>query len=295
MKRTLSLLLTLLLSLFAVSLAHGETFDISSIINTSQEVPAPTGVNPGAGGFAFMQYDDVSKELSWDIAWQDLTGGPTGMHFHASAGPGETAGVAVNIGSISGLSSPSVGSTTITDDFAASLLAGTSYINIHTATNGPGEIRGQVNPGNINLTATLNTAQEVPTPVGVPANAGGIARLALDPVSNLLGWNIEWDGLTGPPVGMHFHGPAGVGETTGVQVNVGNISGLTSPSIGSTVISDEFESQLLAGQWYLNIHTAANGPGEIRGQVVPESSSGMLAIVASLGMLPFLRRRRRNQ
>ena len=27
---------------------------------------------------------------------------------------------------------------------------------------------------------------------------------------------------------------------------------------------------LLAGQWYLNVHTAANKGGEIRGQVLPK-------------------------
>ena len=91
---------------------------------------------------------------------------------------------------------------------------------------------------------------------------------------------------------MHFHGPAMTGETAGVQVNIGDISGLTSPSMGSTVISDEFASQLLAGDWYINIHTAANGPGEIRGQVVPEPSSALLAVLGTLAMLNIVRRRR---
>lgn len=278
---------------FAVT-ASAEVIDISAIIDTSQEIPAPSDVAASAGGFAFMQFDDVSKELSWNIAWQDLTGPATGMHFHAPAGPGSTAGVAVNVGNASGLVSPSIGSATVTDEFAANLLSGQSYINIHTAMNGSGEIRGQANPSNINLSATLNTAQEIPAPNGVPAGAGGSAMLALDPTTNLLGWNIAWDNLSGPATGMHFHGPAGVGETAGVQVNIGNISGLSSPSIGSTVISDEFESQLLSGQWYLNIHTAENGAGEIRGQVVPEPGGAAIALTGALGLLSLVRRTRRK-
>lgn len=284
---------TLILCLLATP-AIGEVFDISAIINTGQEIPTPSGVPAGAGGFASIQFDDVTKELSWDVAWQDLSGAPSGMHFHAPATPGATAGVAVNIGNISGLTSPSVGSTTIDDAFAANLLAGESYINIHTAANGPGEIRGQVNPANINLSAVLDVAQEVPAPSGVPADAGGMAHIAFDPATNLLGWNIAWDNLSGPAAGMHFHGPATPGNTAGVQVNIGDISGLTSPSIGSTVITEEFAGQLLAGEWYINIHTAANGPGEIRGQVVPEPGAITSGLIGLFGTLACVRRRRRR-
>ena len=282
-----------LLLFFSVlaSLAPAEVHDVSAIINSDQEIPAPSGVSSSAGGFAHLQYDDVSNELSWNIAWQDLTGDAVGMHFHGPAAIGNTAGVALNIGDVSGLASPSVGSAVITDDFAASLLAGESYINIHTATNGPGEIRGQVNPANINLSATLDTAQEIPAPTGVSADAGGHALLAYDPSTNLLGWNISWENLTGPPVGMHFHGPAAAGDTAGVVVNIGEISGLSNPSIGSTVISDEFESQLLGGRWYINVHTATNGPGEIRGQVVPEPTSLSLLLISCCGVVSFCRRR----
>ena len=270
---------------FACSVsASAETRTISAIIDTAQENPAPVGASDSAGGFAFLQFDDNSNELSWDIAWQDLTGAPTGMHIHGPAPVGSNAGVVVNLGNIGGLTSPSSGSTTLTGDVASYLLDGQTYVNIHTASNGPGEIRGQIKPTNINLTATLDTAQEIPAPTGVPAGAGGSAHVAYDPDTNTLGWMIEWDDLSGPATGMHFHGPAGFGETAGVQVNVGNISGLSSPSIGSTQISDELASELTNGQWYLNIHTAANGPGEIRGQLVPEPQS---AILLGLVLLPL--------
>ena len=275
-----------------VTASSGEVTTISAIINAAQEVPTPSGVSDSAAGFATLQYDDVSKELSWDIAWQDLTGSPVGMHFHADAAPGATAGVALDIGGISGLSSPSVGSSVIADDFAMSLLDGLSYINIHTGANGPGEIRGQVNPSNVNLFATLDTAQEIPSPMGVPADAGGSAAIAYDPDTNLLGWNIEWANLTGPAVAMHFHGPAGPGSTAPPVVDVGAISGLMSPSIGAVVISDDQEAGLLGGQWYLNVHTAANGPGEIRGQVVPEPGAGLMILTALGGLLAVRRRHR---
>ena len=268
--------------LIGAPMSHGDVLDLSAIINVSQEIPAPTNVPAAAGGFAALQYDDISKELSWDIAWQGLSGAATGMHFHAPAGPSETAGVAVNVGDISGLTSPSVGSVTLSDEFAAQLLSGQSYINIHTEQNAPGEIRGQVDPTLSMLAANLDAAQEIPAPSGVLPNATGSAQIAYDAATNLLGWRIEWDNLTGPATGMHFHGPAGFGETGEVKLDIGGISGLTSPSIGSALITDELENQLLGGLWYINIHTEANGPGEIRGQVVPEPSSAVLTIWLAL-------------
>jgi len=116
----------------------------------------------------------------------------------------------------------------------------------------------------------LDAAQQVPTNASPGTGAGTVT---FDEVSNELSWNVAWTNLTGPATGMHFHGPAGVGTNAGVRVNIGLVSGLTSPTAGSTTISPAFGSELLAGMWYVNIHTAAHGPGEIRGQVLAAPSA----------------------
>jgi len=41
----------------------------------------------------------------------------------------------------------------------------------------------------------------------------------------------------------------------------------TSPAQGSAALTDAQSADLLAGRYYINIHTAANPAGEIRGQV----------------------------
>jgi hypothetical protein len=46
----------------------------------------------------------------------------------------------------SGVSNPIEGSTTLTDAQMADLTAGKDYVNIHTAENKGGEIRGQIKP-----------------------------------------------------------------------------------------------------------------------------------------------------
>ncbi|MEL7451595.1 MAG: CHRD domain-containing protein [Pseudomonadota bacterium] len=126
-------------TLGAATIAQAETFDLTSSIDGPQ-----AGTSSGATGSATLTYDDVTGEFSWDITWSPLEGDITVAHFHGPAAPGVNAGVQVNIGAISGLTSPSIGSAIIDAGQAADLLAGLWYINIHSTIEPGGEIRGQV-------------------------------------------------------------------------------------------------------------------------------------------------------
>lgn len=118
-------------------------------------------------------------------------------------------------------------------------------------------------------TATLAPENEVPPVTG--SSGFGAASGTIESDSGLLTWSVEWTDLTGEATGAHFHGPATTSANAGVVVDIGAISGLSSPSAGSTTISDVQVSDLLAELWYINIHTQANPGGEIRGQVIPEA------------------------
>jgi hypothetical protein len=74
--------------------------------------------------------------------------------------------------------------------------------------------------------------------------------------------------LTGTATLGHFHGPAlaGANASPVITFNLVN-NGTAGTASGTVVITDAQEVDLLAGKWYGNIHTAANGGGEIRGQV----------------------------
>lgn len=119
------------------------SFTPNTIISGSQEVPGV--LSPGAGA-ALVTFDPSTRELAWTIAYEGLIGTVTMMHFHGPAAAGANAGVRQDIGGISGLASGGSGSAIISEDFAAELLNGLWYINIHTSEFGPGEIRGQVMP-----------------------------------------------------------------------------------------------------------------------------------------------------
>ena len=123
----------------ATSLASAEQLKFKAVINAQQEVPP----NPStATGTADLTYDTVSKNLTWTITFKDLTGDPNVAHFHGPAEAGKNSGVALLIANSP--KSPATGSATLTDAQAADLVGGRWYVNIHTAANRGGEIRGQV-------------------------------------------------------------------------------------------------------------------------------------------------------
>jgi hypothetical protein len=112
------------------------------------------------------------------------------------------------------------------------------------------------------LKATLAGATEVPA----NTSAGkGTADIDYDAGTKKLSWKLTYSGLTGPATMAHFHGPAEVGKNAAVAVAIPNAT--SSPTEGSATLTDAQAADLLAGKYYVNVHTAANPGGEIRGQV----------------------------
>jgi len=117
--------------------AFAEKF--KATLDGATEVPPKTTSGKGT---ADIDYDAATKKLTWKLTYSDLTGPATAAHFHGPAEPGANAGVAVPIPNPT--TDPNEGSATLTDAQAADLMAGKYYVNVHTAANPAGEIRGQV-------------------------------------------------------------------------------------------------------------------------------------------------------
>ena len=111
------------------------------------------------------------------------------------------------------------------------------------------------------MKASLSGAQEVPP---VSSSATGTLTANLNKDTNVLTWRLNYAGLTGPATAAHFHGPASMGQNAGVVVP---LSSAASPSEGQATLTPAQAADLSAGKWYVNVHTAANPAGEIRGQV----------------------------
>ena len=117
----------------------------------------------------------------------------------------------------------------------------------------------------LNLGATLSGAAEVP-----PNTSAGMGQLQaeFDKATKTLRYTLRYSGLSGPVKAGHFHGPAEAGKNAGVALGINNAG--ESPVQGSAVLTADQAADLLAGKWYVNLHTAANPGGEVRGQVIPE-------------------------
>ncbi|MCI0538678.1 MAG: CHRD domain-containing protein, partial [Verrucomicrobiales bacterium] len=116
--------------------------------------------------------------------------------------------------------------------------------------------------------AVLSGAAERPNPITTTAT--GMANISIEG-SNVT-YLVAYSGLTGPATAGHFHGPASATETAGVMLPFVALTPLSTAGVFGAVavaMTDTVKTAMETGQAYANIHTAANGGGEIRGQVVP--------------------------
>lgn len=117
------------------------------------------------------------------------------------------------------------------------------------------------------LKANLQPSSEVPPRV---SKGHGTLDATFNTDSRQLTWTATYADLSGPVTMAHFHGPAPVGQNAKVQVPVDKQS-LASPMKGQATLTEQQVTDLMAGQWYFNIHTQENPTGELRGQVMPSN------------------------
>lgn len=120
-------------------------YKINATMSAANEVPALSTTTFSGTGVVTGSYDASTKLLTYSVSWNGLSGTATLAHFHGAALPGVNAGVVVPFTLVnSGNSGSASGNYTVTAAQEPDLLAGKWYANVHTATNGGGEIRGQV-------------------------------------------------------------------------------------------------------------------------------------------------------
>jgi cytochrome oxidase assembly protein ShyY1 len=264
---------------FAVRGTSLYTIDIT--LSGAQEVPP----NPSTGLGNFVgTYNDVTNELSFQLMFAGLSSPTTAAHLHAPAPPGVNAPVVIGFaGFPTGVTSGSYSNTYIlTEAQEAQLLCGQWYVNVHTTTYPGGEIRGQVKEApSMSFDITMAGSQEVP-----PNPSTGVGNLSgtYNAATNQLSFQVAFTGLTSPTTAAHFHAPAASGVNAPVVIGFAGFPvGVTSGSYSNTyTLTDAQETQLLAGLWYVNIHTSGSPGGEIRGQLQEGTLPGNCATAAAL-------------
>jgi hypothetical protein len=139
--------------------ASAQNFTLTATLTGAQETPAP-GLNTGAFGNATVVVNVRTRTVTWTVNVFNLPSGVTAGHIHVGAvgTPGPTV---INFTVPTGASNDftitgSAVDTTFTlrpdqgirsaDDMFQALLGGNTYVNVHSAVNGGGEIRGQLTP-----------------------------------------------------------------------------------------------------------------------------------------------------
>lgn len=215
--------------------------------------------SPGRGyGMLSLEGDT----LTYHIPFAGLVQAATAAHIHGPADSATSAGVLQPLEGASGVAGALTGSAVISAATREPLLAGRTYVNIHTPAYPSGEIRGQVAP--VVWRADLSGANQVEP---IPTSGTGTATFQL--LGNQLFWSMTWSGLSAGASAAHIHGPADPSQTAGVLVPLPGVSGVSGTASGTATLTLEQLSAFIDGRTYVNIHTSAHPGGEIRGQVQP--------------------------
>ena len=119
------------------------------------------------------------------------------------------------------------------------------------------------------LSTTLNAGQEVPKQV--VKNQSGHGTFTGTLVGTKLTWKLTWAKLTGPAAAAHIH-IGGMGKAGNVAVPLCTPCGAaTGSKTGTATISASLLKTIQKHGTYVNVHTAKNPNGEIRGQLVAKS------------------------
>ena len=157
----------------------------------------------------------------------------------------------------------------------------------------------------------LRGSNENPAVVGGGSGGEAGAGITFNDVTLILTLNLAWGAtngfinLTGDATAGHIHGPtastgaAAFTQNAGVLIGLNTLPGWNANASaggltnGQVTLTAPQATNLLAGQLYVNVHTATNGGGEVRGNLVqaPEPAS---AVLLGLGTLLLAARRRRN-
>ncbi|MEO5928760.1 MAG: CHRD domain-containing protein [Candidatus Kapaibacterium sp.] len=268
-KTALTLLALALLGIGTAGAIAQESFPAShvAVLRGENEIPPITPITTAGVGVGIFRYDAGSKSLEYRLTVTLPSGDTiTGAHFHL--GPEGTQGQVIRgIAFAPGARTATGTWSSITDSVIPSLLSGNVYVNVHTQRNPGGQIRSQVIRIPSLSAEPLEPAQE--TPPATNSTGTGQAFIWLDLPSRTATYDVKWSNLTGEVTMAHFHrGAPGVAGPVAHAIDLPLMPQPTGETIGSWGnLSDADIADMIAGRFYVNIHTAQYPAGEIRGQV----------------------------
>ena len=227
-----------------------------------QEVPA---VDTNASGIASVTLDEAGALVTVHANSSGL-GDASASHLHNAFGG--TNG-AVEIGLTQDGSDPEhwfAEQQSLDAAQLAAVLAGSTYVNVHSPANPGGEIRGQVIPDGIVFAfGALDGNQRVPV---VATTANGTFAVTANTAAATVIAHANTSGVDDATLAHLHDGYAGTngGVAIGLSQDPSDVAHWS--AIDAPIDAAQLAA-LSSGRYYVNVHTPANPGGEIRGQIAP--------------------------
>ncbi|MGK0267873.1 MAG: hypothetical protein ACI8Y3_000480 [Paraglaciecola sp.] len=243
----------------APSFTASETFNFT--LAGDQEVPM---VDTMSSATAVVEIDTSLPAFKVTLD-ASMVMGATAAHVH-DGDIGTNGGVAFGLTDM-GDGTFVLNQTDLTTGLLNDLLSGEWYLNVHTASNPSGEVRGQiVADTTVVVTFPLSGLQQIPQ---VMSGAMGGGYALFDTTDNGVTLAVATTGVADATM-AHIHtGFAGVNGDVLVALAQDTTDGNLWTSGGEVNLDQATADLLLSGGHYVNVHTPANPGGELRGQITP--------------------------
>jgi hypothetical protein len=235
----------------------------------SAQVAPPTGSSATGTAKFFLQAD--GQTLTYSI--QQNVANVQSVNLHIGA-PGENGAVSHQLTPVSAMMT---GSVTLTASEQAALTADQLYVDVTSSAFSTGEIRGQLTPPGATIFVALPTgAQQVP-PVTSSFTAHGSFVMSQDQATVIFH-------VVTAAVPTNVLLERGIGGTNG-QIAY-PLTPLGQTIDGTLQLGTSDPADLLAGRFYVNIQTASNPAGELRGQIIPPGATLFTGVLLGSNEVP---------
>ncbi len=233
-------------------------------LSSAQQVPT---LDTSAEGRAALTLDESGASVSIHVNTRNLDDA-SGAHLHNGFG-----GIngSVEIGLTQDGSNPAhwfAEQQALSGAQLDTILAGGTYINVHTPANQSGEARAQVIPEGIDfMFGFLDGNQGVPA---IATAASGTYAVTANSAAGTVVAHVNTSGVE-DATAAHLHdGYAGTNGGVAIGLTQDAMDVAVWSAVGAPIDAGQLAA-LRAGRYYVNVHTPANPGGEIRGQVSAES------------------------
>jgi hypothetical protein len=249
-----------------LTVTTGQSTFLSGRLQGAQETPPDSST---AMGTVYALVDMGTDSMFVTGSYKGLTAASNAAHVHLQ-NPGTAGAILFPVYHSLATAGAVHAMTAVSAANAVVIATGGSYVNVHTSKYPNGEIRAQL----INNTTVRYLAGNMAGINEVPPNtsaARGTVIVTYNTETNLLRLAGDYQNLSDTVVGSHIHrgGPGVAGPVIITLTNTGDSTGTIR---ASTTLPDSLEAELLAGNMYVNVHSALFPNGEIRTQLVATAS-----------------------